>query len=312
MLESVPERGLRSDKLCQGGNSGYQAINLAYMQGARVVILLGYVMSGRGDHFFGRHPAELDQNADYSQFQEAFTLMKPENHGLKVINCTENTALECFERMPLDDAIAQFGTGWREAVVIASGPSVTHDDVEKVRRWRFEPGYEHTRGVVVTNNSFRIAPWADVLYAMDQNWWDVMGKEAKATFTGELLTNKSVNYPGVTKGDHFIKHRAGMNSGSGAISVAVHRGAEKVVLLGCDGCYMAADGTATFDQAGSKKHWHGDHARGLGNAKSVKNFNAQFKHMADAFKGRALIVNCSPVSIVDCFPKATLDEALSP
>ncbi len=95
--------------LVQGMNSGYQAINLAYMLGAQVVLLLGYVMTTRGQHFFGKHPPKLNNNTNYETFISAFENMNPRKHGLEVINCSVGTALTCFPKMDLDDALKIFG-----------------------------------------------------------------------------------------------------------------------------------------------------------------------------------------------------------
>src|SRR4051794_36846444 len=68
-------------------------------------------------------------------------------------------------------------------VIIASGPSLTVADCETVRNWRVgTPGSR----VIVINTSFRMAPWADVLYACDAGWWQEYGAEARAVFGGEF------------------------------------------------------------------------------------------------------------------------------
>lgn len=88
-----------------GGNSGFQAINLALLMGARRVILAGFNMAGRS-HFFGAHPPELDRGGDYGRFVPAFAaaarLLPP---GIEIINCTPGSALTCFPAMPLDQAL---------------------------------------------------------------------------------------------------------------------------------------------------------------------------------------------------------------
>lgn len=137
-----------------------------------------------------------------------------------------------------------------------------------------------------------------------------MGEEAKRAFKGELLTNKNVNYPGVRKGKHYTKARAGMNSGTGAISVGVYYGGERGILLGCDGCYEK-DGQPSYNSNDpkAKKHWHGDHIKGLGNAKSIKNFYSQFQQMAQVF-WKVQIINCSALSVLDFWPKMSIEQAL--
>src|SRR5690606_26699587 len=112
---------------------------------------------------------------------------------------------------------------WHTVVCIASGPSLTADDCAAVKAWRKG---EKGRGVIVTNTTLRMVPWADVLYAMDKVWWDQYGEEAEKTFTGERWA--PLRYPGVRR---EIFNR-GKNSGVGAISLAAHWGARRIILLG--------------------------------------------------------------------------------
>ncbi len=93
-----------------GGNSGYQAINLAYLFGARRIILVGYDMQPTGGtlHWFGRHAhKELDRNLPFShwigQFGDLARDLKAE--GVDVVNATTETALRCFRREPLERAL---------------------------------------------------------------------------------------------------------------------------------------------------------------------------------------------------------------
>lgn len=100
--------GLGRDCLHYGSNSGYQAINLAYILGARRVLLLGYDMQVRpGDktHWFGNHPPGLQESSGFEAFIKSFNAMQPERHGLQVVNCSRDTALTCFERANLEEAI---------------------------------------------------------------------------------------------------------------------------------------------------------------------------------------------------------------
>jgi acetyl-CoA acetyltransferase len=89
-----------------GGNSGYQAINLAYMLGAARIVLLGFDMQATGGktHWHGDHPAGLGNPSDFSGMIKAFDALAEDLKmmGVKVINSTTTTALRCFERMPLD------------------------------------------------------------------------------------------------------------------------------------------------------------------------------------------------------------------
>ncbi len=96
------------DTLNTGQNSGYQAINLAALLGAARILLLGYDMKPEGgrDHFFGAHPT--GNKPQYRDFLPHFsTLVEPlKALGVSVINCTPGSAIECFERMPLAEALS--------------------------------------------------------------------------------------------------------------------------------------------------------------------------------------------------------------
>jgi hypothetical protein len=93
-----------------GGNSGYQAINLAVLQGAKKIILLGYDMKlgeHKRSHWFGEHPAKLTRSSRHDEWVNKFNLAAPfyKEAGIEIINCTKDTALECFERKDLRDVI---------------------------------------------------------------------------------------------------------------------------------------------------------------------------------------------------------------
>lgn len=106
-----PYEGLSTDpgKLNLGSNSGYQALNLAVLLGAQRILLLGYDMQlGQGgrQHWHPDHP--MRQRSPYGQFQRMYpTLVEPlRAAGVEVINCSRQTALKCFPRMPIDQALA--------------------------------------------------------------------------------------------------------------------------------------------------------------------------------------------------------------
>jgi hypothetical protein len=100
--------GLGRNCIHHGGNSGYQAINLAYLLGAGTIILLGYDMGATGNtHFFGSHPPSMS-NGSYKSFVPRFDQLSKDLHaeGVEVINCTPTTALTQFRRCSLPDALA--------------------------------------------------------------------------------------------------------------------------------------------------------------------------------------------------------------
>jgi len=108
ILKKGPETGLSADRgaVALGRNGCYQAINVAVHFGATRILLLGVDMQGHpSSHFFGRHPD--NSGPPMLVCLERFaTLLKPlKALGIEVLNCTRKTALECFPRVPLEQAL---------------------------------------------------------------------------------------------------------------------------------------------------------------------------------------------------------------
>lgn len=90
-----------------GKNGGFAALQLAALLGAARVLLLGYDMqrTGNRDHWHGDHPYKMPN--PYRSWVRAFTDNAPAMRaaGLKVVNCSRETALECFPRLSLTEAL---------------------------------------------------------------------------------------------------------------------------------------------------------------------------------------------------------------
>lgn len=184
-----------------------------------------------------------------------------------------------------------------EAFVLASGPSLRLDDVEHVKHWRSE---DYSRFVVVTNNTWQLAPWADWLYACDSRWLRLYSREAKDGFHGRIWTTSTLgtNF-GVT-----CARASGMrvfaNSGTCAISLAIHQGATRIYLLGMD-----------CQRTGGRTHWHADHPQPLTNAATLESWPADFDKCAQYAKGKRIeVLNCSRSTALRCFQRVDLEDAL--
>lgn len=94
----------------------------------------------------------------------------------------------------------------------------------------------------------------------------------------------------------------GCGSGAAAaISLAAHRGASTIILLGYDCQYT--DG---------KRHWHGDHPRGMGNAGSIVKWMRGFEELATALeKAGVRVLNATRETALTCWPRTSLYEALA-
>jgi len=136
-------------------------------------------------------------------------------------------------------------------VVVASGPSLTREDVKRIRGER----------VIVVNTTVKMIPWADVLYACDLKWWehnenlwrDFQGLKVTWAKPAAAKFNILYAYGKKEKGLGRDSLHTGGGSGHMAVNLAYLLATERlkqIVLLGFDMQYK--DG---------QPHWHGRHRR---------------------------------------------------
>lgn len=113
VLQNTGDRGLELDPggLRNGRNSGYAAVNLAVHLGAARILLLGYDLGHAPHglkHWFGDHPDGLRAMSPYQTFLVMFeSIVEPLRQiGVEVINCSRQTALTVFPRVPLAEALS--------------------------------------------------------------------------------------------------------------------------------------------------------------------------------------------------------------
>lgn len=214
------------------------------------------------------------------------------------------------------------------AVLIAGGPSLTLEQVAQVRAAREASEVR----VIVINDAYLWAPFADVCYFADSQWheWQTKGMpkpllgltadQVRARFAAFAGQKCSIERSGANITDasvHKLRNKTfpyhsvglsldpgalvtGRNSGFQAVNLAVLSGVKKIVLLGYDG-RPGADG---------RTHWFGEHPRPAP--------LAVFEEMRKAFSAAEAaieatgvrVVNCSPGSAIDSFPKMDLGQAL--
>jgi hypothetical protein len=101
---------LDPEYLVTGHNSGYQAINLAVLAGAKTIILLGYDArepeADKPSHWFGNHP-RIEPRSVFALYRQACQSAAPaiKAAGVRVINCSPGSAIDAFEKMELTDAL---------------------------------------------------------------------------------------------------------------------------------------------------------------------------------------------------------------
>ncbi|WP_430436861.1 hypothetical protein [Oceanibaculum nanhaiense] len=209
-------------------------------------------------------------------------------------------------RHPLDYAVEawRIEPDWRgETVVIAAGgPSLTADQLAMVRAAGCR--------LIVVNNAWQIAPWADLLYACDRAWW----QHYRPAFPGEKATISPE--AAFDFGSHWVRFRKGTalsrdpdhialaaNGGHQALGIAAHRlGFEgRILLLGFD----------MKPGPGSLKHWHGSHPGPLDRGMPFGKWIADFAVAANSLPPPLTVINCTPGSALRCFPVADLADALA-
>jgi hypothetical protein len=182
--------------------------------------------------------------------------------------------------------------------VMASGPSMSQESADLVR---------HLPRIAV-NSTYRLAPDADVIYAGDAKWWNA---NPEALACPGLKASIEIR-PGVVPADMPTGVRVfrntgrdgfdpsgGLrtlgNSGAQALQIAVHSKAARVLLLG-------------FDYRG--EHWHGPHPRSLGNptVRYLAKCVVRFRSLARSLPAGVDVLNCSPESALDCFPKVRIED----
>jgi len=132
---------------------------------------------------------------------------------------------------------------------------------------------------------------------MDQSWWKMYADDVQKVFKGERFSNnKQDPRYRVTCIPHINGHA---NSGAACIALAIKNGVQKIILLGYD-----------CQKTDNKAHWHGDHPKGLGNAKAIDKWYAKFAELAKN-AGDTQIINATRYTALDMFEKMDLETALN-
>lgn len=213
--------------------------------------------------------------------------------------------------------VAFSGEEFETFLCMASGPSLTKEDVELVRQWRSQEcfddfGFPAKRKVIVVNTTYQLAPWADYLFANDGVWWRHHIDQVRQEFLGESWTasqdiaelfglkyvkRHNTEYL-MTNGDIGFGH----NSGFMAMNLAFRLGASRIVMLGYD--MKVVDGGAS--------HWHGDHPANLYQSRPDKYWIRAMGRLADGLQAVGIpVVNASRDTALTCFQRMDLEEVLA-
>jgi hypothetical protein len=190
----------------------------------------------------------------------------------------------------------------KTAVVIASGPSLTQEQVDAALR--------SGHFTIAVNGAYKIAPTADVLYAGDMLFWKTQMAEIKRVFKGKLVTqdNGSAQRWGIqrvrgTNRDGFGKDviHLGGNSGFQGVNLAYVWGYTRIILLG-------------FDlRLGSKgeRHFHADWPHPMVQNQVFEEWLKKWDRASRDIRAFGIeILNCTPGSALTCFPMPRWQDVL--
>lgn len=201
------------------------------------------------------------------------------------------------------------------AVCIASGPSLSDEDIEYVRAMKAAGKCR----VFVCNNNYLKVPEADVHFFCDKTFWIWHClKDEFQSFKGQKITlSREIGEPdikvmitGVVDGLSFAKDtlNTGGNSGYMQINLAVLYGCKRIILLGYD-----MTPKVTIGDDGKEKiqtHWFGSHPQQTPVSwfgAVAPNFNTM---VPDLERAGVEVINASRVSAIDCFVKKPLRDVL--
>jgi hypothetical protein len=99
-------RTTKIDQSCFG-NSGAGAIVVAAIGGASKIILLGYDCQHTGGkaHWHNDHPKHLGNARKINHWGEKFAELGKRYSHIQIVNASRETALTCFTRQTLDEAL---------------------------------------------------------------------------------------------------------------------------------------------------------------------------------------------------------------
>lgn len=180
--------------------------------------------------------------------------------------------------------------------IAAGGPSLTPETAKGLLG----------RRVIAINSAWKVVPEADYVFFADARWW----RHFKPKFQGVGVTTSELKHPNVmqlNKVEPFAlsadPHNLALRrtSVSGAINMAVHLGASRIVLLGVDGKF-SADG---------KRHGHYDKYPWNFKKGCFDEHAAEFAKIAPSARKMGVeIVNANPDSRIDVWPKHSLQDCL--
>lgn len=157
------------------------------------------------------------------------------------------------------------------------------------------------------------APWCDILYAADRNWWRHYRDELPDTMhvSGETVEEKKLGNmvipPVETIALKMLEPKSAMphepgsvvsggHSGFQALGLALSLGGSKFVLLG-------------YDCGGRQRNCHKNRPEKFNIDNNPHHWIQYYSRVKTEFPDIE-VVNCSPESRIECFAKRSIEDAL--
>jgi hypothetical protein len=197
-------------------------------------------------------------------------------------------------------------------VLIGGGPSLTRPQVESARQ-AWIAGRIRVLGC---NEAYQAAPWIDGLYADSRPWWEQHIEAVRDVHLAMLFSadEKACDMYGLWyvasrpelglsgQGGCIHTGRAGSHAGLHLLNLAVLLGAARILLLGYD-CRVAA--------APPPRSCYGNAAAAPAVAEQFDCWVDAYRHAADdAAELGVAVLNCSPDSAIDAFPRTRIGAVL--
>lgn len=104
-------------RIGNGGNSGFQALNLAIQFGAKDIILLGFDCATPNQHdlhWYGRNQwanANNPMQSNFNTWLKGFDSAKKDidRLGVEVVNCSAVSSINTFRKAPLNETMKEWG-----------------------------------------------------------------------------------------------------------------------------------------------------------------------------------------------------------
>lgn len=194
----------------------------------------------------------------------------------------------------------------RDVFIIGGGTSV---DLEAVQLLKGRPN----SATITVNMSYLLTPWADVLFYADDRFYQREKAERPDKlngFAGEIMSISrfhgdprvkqlvQVIPPGLASDRGAISMQR--SSITGAVGIAVHKGAGRIILVGVD----------NRDGEDGKIHYHAEYPWPR-NRKTWVVKEKEFRPLGPALARLKIeVINASPISSLDWWPRVALADWL--